>query len=181
MVEVVNVVGSGSLGREFNLSVVAEDLGSIADFDPGKYPGMYLRFSDDSPLVTIYRTGKFIITGAGSIEELYDVKGELVDCLSSAGIITEDDLEWFRVQNLVCTAVLTGDLNLSALAIGLGLETTEYEPEQFPGLVYRNPDLGCVILIFSTGKAVITGSTSLEVAEAAADYLKEEFSRLQLN
>ena len=180
MVEVVNVIGSGSLRREFDLSVVAEDLGSVADFDPDKYPAMYIRFSDDAPLVTVYRTGKFIITGADSIEGLYELKDNLLDCLSSRGIIFEDDLEWFEVQNLVCTTVLADDLNLSALAVGLGLEQTEYEPEQFPGLIYRNPDFECVVLIFSTGKAVITGSSNLDNVEVVEGHLKQKLSSLQL-
>jgi len=181
MIRVVNVVGSGFLRKEFDLSVVAEDLGSVAEFDPQKYPAMYIRFSEDTPLVTVYRTGKFIITGAGSIDELHESKENLLACLSSTGIVSEDDLEWFRVQNLVCTTDFDQSLNLSALAIGLGLEQTEYEPEQFPGLVYRNPSLDCVILIFSTGKAVITGSSDFDEVEAASDHLKQEFSRLQLN
>lgn len=175
------MIGSGSLNGEFDLSEVAEGLGSIADFDPEKYPGMYVRLSEDSPLATLYRTGKFIITGADSVEELDLVKNELMDLFESNGITKEDDLEWFSVQNLVCTTVLGEELNLNALALGLGLELTEYEPEQFPGLIYRNEDLGCVVLIFSTGKAVITGSNDLEEAEAAAEHLKEEFARLQLN
>jgi len=181
MIRVVNVVGSGFLRKEFDLSVVAEDLGSVAEFDPQKYPAMYIRFSEDTPLVTVNRTGKFIITGAGSIDELHESKENLLACLSSTGIVSEDDLEWFRVQNLVCTTDFDQSLNLSALAIGLGLEQTEYEPEQFPGLVYRNPSLDCVILIFSTGKAVITGSSDFDEVEAASDHLKQEFSRLQLN
>lgn len=181
MVEVVNVVGSGFLNREFDLSNIAEDLGSVADYDPEKYPGMYIRFSDDAPLVTLYRTGKFIITGADSIDVLYDMKVDLVDLLTETGIVLEGELDWFRVQNLVCTTVLGDNLNLNALAIGLGLEQTEYEPEQFPGLIYRSPDFECVVLIFSTGKAVITGCSDLEEVEAAADFLGKELSRLQLN
>jgi transcription initiation factor TFIID TATA-box-binding protein len=181
MIEVVNVVGSGSLGREFDLSVVSEELDSVADFDPGKYPGIYVRFSEDSALVTVYRTGKFIVTGADSVEELQGVKAEFLALLESNGIVRKDDLEWFKVQNLVCTTVLGEDLNLSALAVGLGLEQTEYEPEQFPGLIYRNPDFECVTLIFSTGKAVITGSSDLDDVKAVADYLIQELSRLQLN
>ena len=181
MVEIVNAVGSGSFDREFDLAVVAGDLGSVAEFDEEKYPGMYVRFSEDSPLATIYRTGKFIVTGADSIDELYDVKEELVDILTGPGIILEDDLEWFRVQNLVCTTVLGGELNLNALAIGLGLEQTEYEPEQFPGLIYRNPDFECVVLVFSTGKAVITGSSDLEEAEVVSKFLKEELSKFQIS
>jgi transcription initiation factor TFIID TATA-box-binding protein len=181
MVEVVNAVGSGFLDREFDLSVVAEDLGSVADFDPGKYPGMYIRFSEDSPLITLYRTGKYIVTGADSVDELEEFNEKLVDLLCENGIIDRSDVEWFEVQNLVCTTNFDQDLNLSALAIGLGLEQTEYEPEQFPGLVYRNPEFESVILIFSTGKAVITGSSDLDEVVAASDHLIEELSRLQLN
>ena len=181
MVEIVNAVGSGFLDREFDLSAVSDELGSIADFDPKKYPGMYVRFSEEAPLITVYRTGKFIVTGAGSTKELNSIKDEFTDLLESRGIIDEGDLNWFKLQNLVCTTVFSGDLNLNALAIGLGLEHTEYEPEQFPGLIYRSPDLGCVVLIFSTGKAVITGSSDLDEVEAAEDHLIEELSRLQLN
>lgn len=47
-------------------------------------------------------------------------------------IPTPED-EWFQIQNLVCTAELGESLNLNALAIGFGLEKTEYKPEQFPG------------------------------------------------
>jgi transcription initiation factor TFIID TATA-box-binding protein len=181
MVEVVNVVGSGFLRREFDLSIVAEDLGFVAEFDPEKYPAIYIRFSDDAPLITVYRTGKFIITGAGSIKELHDLKSDLLNCLSGAGIVSEDDLEWFKVQNLVCTADLSDDLDLSSLAIALGLEHTEYEPEQFPCLIYRKPNSECVGLIFSTGKAVITGSNNINDVEVFLDLLEEKLSILQLN
>ena len=181
MVEVVNAVGSGSFDREFDLSVVAEDLGSVAEFDEEKNPGMYVRLSEDSPLATIYRTGKFIVTGADSIDGLYEMKEDLFDLLTKAGIVSKDDLEWFRVQNLVCTTVLASDLNLNALTIGLGLEQTEYEPEQFPGLIYRNSAFECVVLIFSTGKAVITGSNDLEEAEVVSKFLKEELSKFQIS
>ncbi|WP_336327583.1 TATA-box-binding protein [Halovenus sp. HT40] len=181
MVEVVNAVGSGFFDREFDLSVVAGDLGSIANFDPDNYPGMYIRFSEDSPLVTVYRTGKYIVTGADSVDGLHEFNEKLIGLFCDNGIIERNDVEWFEVQNLVCTTSFDKDLNLSALAIGLGLEQTEYEPEQFPGLVYRNPSLDSVILIFSTGKAVITGSSDLDEVEAASDHLVDELARLQLN
>ena len=59
MVKIVNIVGSGSLDAEFDLERVAVDIGSIAEYDPNKYPGMYLRFGEDAPLITVYRTGKY--------------------------------------------------------------------------------------------------------------------------
>lgn len=181
MVEIVNAVGSGFLNKEFDLERISGDLGSIADFDPGKYPGMYIRFSEDSPLVTVYRTGKYIVTGADSLSELQEFNEKFIDLFCDNNIIYRSDIDWFDVQNLVCVEDLNRDLNLSALSIGLGLEQTEYEPEQFPGLVYRASDFEVVILVFSTGKVVFTGSTALEHIEAASDHLKQELERLQMN
>jgi transcription initiation factor TFIID TATA-box-binding protein len=82
------------------------------------------------------------------------------------------------MQNFVCTADLDEPANLNALAIGLGLERTEYEPEQFPGLVYRPEDGDAVLLVFGSGKVVITGAKSVEQAEATFEDFREELATL---
>ena len=78
----------------------------------------------------------------------------------------------FGVVNLVSTAELGDDVNLNALSIALGLENTEYEPEQFPGLVYRPEGFPAVTLVFASGKVVITGASSVETATEAFQYLQ---------
>ena len=178
MVKIVNVVGSGSLDAEFNLERVAADIGSIAEYDPEKYPGMYLRFGEDAPLITVYRTGKYIVTGADSEEEARAIRERFLDLLADNGMIAEASDEWFRIQNLVCTAELGESLNLNALAIGLGLEKTEYEPEQFPGLVYRPTGADSVVLLFASGRVVITGSPDLDAAEKTFAGLQDEVTDL---
>jgi transcription initiation factor TFIID TATA-box-binding protein len=172
MVKIVNVVASGSLDAEFDLERVAADIGSIAEYDPDKYPGVYLRFEEDAPLITIYRTGKYIVTGADSEEEAHAIRERFLNLLADNGMIAEPDDEWFRIQNLVCTAELGESLNLNALAIGLGLESTEYEPEQFPALIYRGGD--SVLLVFSSGKIVCTGQTDLNLISSAIDDITEQ-------
>ena len=178
MVRIVNAVGSGSLATEFNLENVSHALGPVAEYDPEKYPGMYLRMSEDEPLITVYRTGKYIVTGAKSEAELHSVRDQFLALLADEQIpasATDDD---FAVQNLVCTAELDGGQNLHALAIGLGLERTEYEPEQFPCLIYRPVDYPCVLLVFATGKVVITGAGDLEDATEAFADLKNRVEQL---
>ena len=174
MVKIVNVVASGSVDAEFDLERIAADIGSIAEYDPEKYPGMYLRFEEDAPLITVYRTGKYIITGADSEEEAHAIRGRFLNLFVDNGMIAEPDDEWFRVQNLVCTAELGESLNLNALAIGLGLGKTEYEPEQFPGLIYRSPGGDSVVLLFASGRVVITGSPDLDVVEDTFAALQDE-------
>jgi len=132
--DVVNVVGSGSLDVEIELSQLVDDLdSSIADYDPDKYPGVYLRFSDDTPLITIYRTGKYIVTGAESREQAHRYRDRFLNLLTEMGVTSDTSNTSFTIQNYVFVADLEKSQNLEALAIGLGLEQTEYEPEQFPG------------------------------------------------
>ncbi|RZV05204.1 TATA binding protein of transcription factor TFIID [Natrinema hispanicum] len=180
--DVVNVVGSGSLDVELDLSQLAEDLdSSIADFDPDHYPGVYLRFDDDAPLITIYRTGKYIVTGAESDEEAYRYRDRFLDLLSEMGVIPDSDDLQFKIQNYVVVADLGNEQNLESLAIGLGLEQTEYEPEQFPGLVYRPAGHSCVLLIFASGKAVIAGVTDKEEARDVFADLEDTLNEYGLN
>jgi transcription initiation factor TFIID TATA-box-binding protein len=84
------------------------------------------------------------------------------------------------VQNIVSSADLGHTLNLNALAIGLGLEDVEYEPEQFPGLVYRMDDPDVVILLFGSGKIVITGGKRTADAAEAVDVIVDRIDELGL-
>lgn len=59
-----------------------------------------------------------------------------------------------------------------------GLENTEYEPEQFPGLVYRPSDDSCVILLFANGRVVIAGSPDVDVAQQSFESLKDRVADL---
>lgn len=177
MVSIVNVVSSGALPVEIDLDRLSHDIGEpIADYNPDKYPGMYIRFRDDAPLVTVYRTGKYIITGADSEEESYSLREQFLDLLYDMGVVEEADDEWFSIQNYVCTGELGTAQDLNAIAIGLGFEDIEYEPEQFPGLIYRPSNWKCVVLIFATGKVVLTGAHDIETAEAAFSELRDELS-----
>lgn len=174
MVEIVNVVASGALDVEIDLERLTEDIGEpVARYDPDKYPGMYLRFEEDAPLITVYRTGKFIITGADSEDESYSVREQFLNIFCDMDVIEEPEDEWFAVQNYVCTGELRQDINLNTLAIELGLEKTEYEPEQFPGLIYRPENTEGIILLFASGRTVITGCKSVDNAEEIFSHVAE--------
>ena len=85
-----------------------------------------------------------------------------------------------HVQNIVASADLKTDLNLNAIALGLGLENIEYEPEQFPGLVYRIKTPKVVVLIFSSGKLVVTGGKSPEECEEGVKIVREQLENMGL-
>ena len=82
------------------------------------------------------------------------------------------------IQNLVVTHNYGSKLDLSELIITMPFDKTEYEPEVFPGLIYRIDDPKSVCLVFSSGKCVITGCKSMEEADEATQHLIEELNLL---
>jgi transcription initiation factor TFIID TATA-box-binding protein len=178
MVKIVNVVASGSLDVEFDLEQVATDMGSVAEYSPKKYPVIYIRFKDDTPLITLYRTGKYIITGSESKQQSRNFREEFLNFLSNNQMITTPKDEWFCIQNLVCTGELDQSLNLNTLTVDLGLEVTEYEPEQFPGLIYRPSGFTSVVLIFASGRVVITGIQDFDIAQEIFISVRNKISEI---
>ncbi|WP_418281850.1 TATA-box-binding protein [Halorubrum sp. DTA98] len=177
-ISIENVVASTGIGQELDLQSVAMDLEG-ADYDPEQFPGLVYRTTDPKSAALIFRSGKIVCTGANSIDAVHESLGIVFEKLRALRIPVEDDPE-IIVQNIVTSADLGESLNLNAIAIGLGLEHIEYEPEQFPGLVYRLDDLDVVALLFGSGKLVITGGTDPSDAAAAVDHIVEKLDDLGL-
>ena len=70
---------------------------------------------------------------------------------------------------MVASGDIKMDLNLNFLA--LKLPNTEYEPEQFPGLVFKLQGTRATFLLFSNGKIVCTGTRSEIMLKEAVDKL----------
>jgi transcription initiation factor TFIID TATA-box-binding protein len=176
--EVVNIVGSGAFQMELDLNTLTKELGEKAEYEPEIYPAMYLQVGqEDGPHTTVYRTGKFIIVGASSEDELYSTKEKVVETISKA-IGSEVNSEWFQIQNYVCTGNLNKELDLNTLSVDLGLEQTEYEPEQFGGIIYKPNIVDCTVLIFRTGKIVVTGGQSFKECVIGFEEVESEIQKL---
>ena len=83
-----------------------------------------------------------------------------------------------KIENVVASTSLGVELDLQSIA--LALDNAEYEPEQFPGLVYRMTDPKVVVLLFGSGKLVCTGAKKPQDAELAVDKITEELQSLGL-
>jgi len=172
MLTLVNAVGSGDLCRELDLHALSED---IPDSEYNS-PGLHVRFSDESSLVTLFRSGKYTIVGSSSHEQLYETQQKLLNLMLDLGVIDSAEDPHFGVRNLVSTAELGHDLRLEEIPIVLGLEQVEYEPEVSPFLVYRPQEVSCVMTIPATGKIMVTGVTDMETAEKGVRLLKEKLA-----
>ena len=74
----------------------------------------------------------------------------------------------FKVQNIVCSVDLKFYIHLEKMNI-IHEKFTTYEPELFPGLIFRVSDI--VYLIFNSGKVVITGSKDLNLINKSFEKL----------
>jgi len=175
-INVENVVASASLGQKFDLELISIAMDRV-EYEPEQFPGLVYHLDEPKAAALIFGSGKIVCTGAKSIEEAELAINKIVDRIKKAGIDIREKPN-VVVQNIVATANLEAELNLDAIAIGL--ENTEYEPEQFPGLVYRMKGPKVVLLLFGSGKIVCTGAKSIEDAEKAATKVREKLEGLGL-
>ncbi|MFC6766772.1 TATA-box-binding protein [Natrinema soli] len=177
-INIENVVASTSIGQELELESVAMDLEG-ADYDPEQFPGLVYRTQNPKSAALIFRSGKIVCTGANSTDAVHESLHIVFEKLRDLRIQVEENPE-IIVQNIVSSADLGRTLNLNAIAIGLGLENIEYEPEQFPGLVYRLDQPEVVALLFGSGKLVVTGGKKVDDANQAIDVITTRLEELGL-
>ena len=177
-IRIENVVASTAIGHEINdLTRMTLDMGG--EYDPERFPGSVYRTKDPKTVSLIFRSGRIVCTGSKTIEDVGKGLDKVFKKMNSVGISVMPNPE-IIVQNIVASVDLGSPLNLNAIAIGLGLENIEYEPEQFPGLVYRLASPKVVVLLFGSGKLVVTGGKKPEDAEAAVDCIVKELEGLAL-
>ena len=177
-IQIENVVASSDIGQELDLETLANDL-VASDYNPDNFPGLVYRLQEPKAAALIFRSGKIVCTGANSIKNVTTALQQVFDELRDLSIQVTDSPK-IEVQNIVSSADIGHTLNLNAIAIGLGLENIEYEPEQFPGLVYRLDEPSVVALLFGSGKLVITGGKQLDDAEQALSVIEDRLTDLGL-
>ena len=173
-----NVVASTYLGQELDLTKIEEALEG-AEYNPQQFPGLVYRLKEPKTATLIFRSGKVVCTGAKCRDDVKVAITKVAKDLEKAGIkITiEPKIE---VQNIVASSDLEQEINLNTVAITLGLEKVEYEPEQFPGLVYRLDEPKVVVLLFGSGKMVCTGAKVPEDVTRAVDKIAAELRAASL-
>ena len=177
-IKIQNIVASTTFAEKLDLDVIAQSL-EEAEYEPEQFPGLVYRLSDPKTATLLFRSGKANCTGAKNVEDVRKTTDIIADKLKKLGIEVYKKPE-IIVQNIVATADLGGELNLTETAQGLGLDNVEYEPEQFPGLVYRIKEPRVAMLLFSSGKIVCAGARSTEDVSKAVEKLSEELTSLGL-
>jgi transcription initiation factor TFIID TATA-box-binding protein len=166
-ISIENVVASATLNQKVDLNAVVKGYPGV-EYRPEQFPGLVFRLKRPKTATLIFSSGKMVCTGAKSEKEAKRAVMKVVKELKKGGIIIISKPE-LKIQNIVASASLGGMIDLEKAAYTLG--RSMYEPEQFPGLIYRMETPKVVILLFASGKLVCTGAKKEEDVYVAVDQL----------
>ncbi len=172
--KIQNIVVSASLEHDIPLIKLAEALPNT-EYNPEQFPGLVMRIKEPRTSALIFSSGKIVCTGAKSIPKVREAIDAIIQQVGKIKIKIKITPK-ITVQNMVASCDIGMDLNLNSLA--MELENTEYEPEQFPGLVYKLAGTRATFLLFSNGKIVCTGTRSEAKLREAVNLLVGNLTKL---
>ncbi len=172
--KIENVVASADLHVNVPLEKVSRKLPNT-EYTPEQFPGLVLKLEKEGITALVFSTGKIVCTGTKSEDDVERAVKLVMRELRKVGIkfTRKPDI---KVQNVVASGNIGEKLNLVDLAFKL--KTAEYEPEQFPGLVYKVPDSHITFLLFGTGKIVCTGAKNKREIKRAIDDLVKTLKKI---
>lgn len=172
-VKIQNIVATTNLEAKIPLVRLAEALPNT-EYNPEQFPGLVMRIKEPKTSALIFSSGKIVCTGAKSMKKVKEAVDNIIKNVEKIKIKVTHSPKCI-VQNMVASGSIGIDLNLNALAVEL--ENTEYEPEQFPGLVYKLASTRATFLLFSNGKIVCTGTRSEKKLQEAVDLLIQNLAK----
>ncbi len=164
-----NVVASINLFTTIDLvtsyQTLIDDDDLFVSYNPETFPGLILKIKKPKISSLVFSSGKLVLTGAKSTQMVHEGVQQMIKILRTVGTKITEEPE-IIVQNIVASGHFnhrTINLELAAL----WLEHSMYEPEQFPGLIYRLAEPKTVLLLFQSGNLVCTGAkTEVQVRQA---------------
>ena len=126
-----------------------------AEYNPRRFAAVIMRIRDPKTTALIFSSGKMVCTGAKSEELSKDAAKKYAKAIKKVGFNVS--MQDFKIQNIVGSCDVGFPISLEGLS-GQHDKFSTYEPELFPGLIYRMKDPKIVLLIFASGKIVLTGA-----------------------
>jgi transcription initiation factor TFIID TATA-box-binding protein len=172
--KIENIVASGVVAESIDLVKFSENAGNC-ELNKKRFPGAVYRIPDPKIACLIFSSGRIVLTGIRNHKALTDGLAIVIKSLKKVGIEPLKEPK-VAITNMVCSYNLGKYININKLTVTLNLENIEYEPEQFPGLVYRIKDPKIVVLIFSSGKIILTGGRNLEDVRKGLEILEAKLA-----
>jgi len=174
--KIENIVASGAIADTIDLVELSSKVPNC-ELNKKRFPGAVYRITDPKIAALIFSSGKVVLTGMRNREALAKGLAVITKSLNDAGIETLKEPK-VAITNMVCSYDLGKYINLNKIVVTLNVENIEYEPEQFPGLVYRIKDPKIVVLIFSSGKIILTGGRNMEDIRKGLGVLEQKLESI---
>ena len=169
--KIENIVASGIIAKDINLAEISSKIEGC-ELNTKRFPGAVYRIDEPRMASLIFSSGKVVLTGIRNEQALETGLDKVLNSLKDAGVKLLKEPQ-VAVTNIVCSYAIGQFINLNRIVARLSLEAIEYEPEQFPGLVYRIKDPKIVALLFSSGKIILTGGKSLDDVRKGLEVLED--------
>jgi transcription initiation factor TFIID TATA-box-binding protein len=158
-----NIVSTVNLGCKLDLKKICSQARN-AEYNPRKFAAVIMRIKNPKTTALMFSSGKMVCTGAKSEKDSRLATRKYARIVQKLGFTAK--ILNFKIQNMVGSCNVKFTVRLEALVLALG-RVSRYEPELFPGLIYRMVKPRVVLLIFASGKIVITGArTKQEIYDA---------------
>lgn len=164
LIRIENIVATVILDQTLDLNLIESKMPENVTYQPDQFPGLILRLDKPKTTALVFKSGKMVVTGAKSTVQLIDAVKRIIKLFKKHGIKILSKPR-IQIQNIVASGDINYYVNLEKASYLL--ENSMYEPEQFPGLIYRMREPSVVLLIFSSGKMVITGAKEEKEVEEA--------------
>ncbi|XP_077301376.1 TATA-box-binding protein-like [Arctopsyche grandis] len=149
-----NVVATVNLNCKLDLRSIALHARN-AEYNPKRFAAVIMRIRDPKTTALIFASGKMVVTGAKSEKSSKIASQRYAKIINKLGFNAQ--FTDFKIQNIVSSCDLKFCIKLEGLAYS-HTNFCSYEPELFPGLIYRMVKPKIVLLIFVSGKIVLTGA-----------------------
>lgn len=149
-----NIVSTVNMGCKLNLKDIALRARN-AEYNPKRFAAVIMRIREPKTTALIFASGKMVCTGAKSEEHSRLAARKYARIIQKLGF--DAKFMDFKIQNIVGSCDVKFPIRLEGLATGHN-HYSSYEPELFPGLIYRMVSPKIVLLIFVSGKIVLTGA-----------------------
>lgn len=162
--KIANIVATVTLNAPLDLEFIYQQLSNTER--SGKFPWIKMRLPPDNTYIAFYKSGKFLITTKDPVM-ISKIAHRVLTLLHKAGVdvhIVKTDIHNYVVQEKIPM-----NESLESIIANLDPKKASYEPEQFPGLIYK--DWGVSFLIFSTGNVIVTGLKDVNDAQKSIDQL----------
>ena len=176
--EIQNVVATviTEIKEKIDLKIIARAYPDI-EYNPERFPGLVMRVIKPKATGLIFSTGKMVITGMKRHTEAPSVVNQIIARVTKCKIGMKDPV--ITIQNFVVSGDIKCGIDLNKATVVM--DNVMYEPEVFPGLIYRMKDPKSVLLLFSTGKIVCTGVKDEETVKLVFDKLYRVVREYEVN